>query len=455
MDLYTKAFQKLFFPLYETVLRQRKTLLYYRQANQRQWWSKKEVQVFQWNELQQLLKHAYENCKYFRKVFQDRKITPADIKTYEDFHQLPIIDKQDIRDNIDDMVADNYRDKVIYKSTGGSTGVPLRLAHDSNSYQYRVAIALRGYSWANCEDGQNVVYIWGVPVGNISKFKKMKMSLHSTLQGKHVINSFEFTPQKMDECISVINRKKPKGIVAYTTPLYNLCLYIKKNNKSVRPVESIITAAERVYDFQREVIEDVFQGEVFNSYGCREVMLIGMECEKHEGLHLQNDNLYVEVLKEGKPAAPGETGEIVITDLHNYGMPFIRYRNGDLAVVGKESCSCGRGLPLIQNVTGRALDTIQTRDGRIIPGEFFPHLMKEFEEVDRFQVVQTSIEQIKINIVKKKEFAEDKFRILKEEITKVVGMSTEVVYEFVESIPLTSTGKYRVTISEVPVSFGN
>ena len=117
-------------------------------------------------------------------------------------------------------------------------------------------------------------------------------------------------------------------------------------------------------------------------------MLIAAECEKHEGLHVTIDNLYVEILKDGKPAKPGESGEIVITDLNNYGMPFIRYKNGDIAVQSDNACSCGRGLPLIHDIDGRKMDTITAFDGKVVSGGFFPHLMKEIEEIGKFQVIQ-------------------------------------------------------------------
>jgi phenylacetate-CoA ligase len=162
------------------------------------------------------------------------------------------------------------------------------------------------------------------------------------------------------------------------------------------------------------------------------------------------DNLIVEVIKEdGSPAMPGETGDLIITDLHNYGMPFIRYRIGDMAVATDHVCSCGRGLTLLADVVGRSLDVIRTRDGRNVPGEFFPHLMKEFKGIDRFQVIQDEIDHLEVKIVKNAAFSDGEYNFIRNEIVKVVGGGMRIDYSFVASIPLTRTGKFRVTISEI------
>src|SRR5262249_25984262 len=142
---------------------------------------------------------------------------------------------------------------------------------------------------------------------------------------------------------------------------------------------SIVVGAEKLHPFQRELIERVFRAPVFETYGAREFMLIGAECDRHDGLHLTTENLLVEVLDdEGRPAPAGAEGNAVVTDLTNAGMPFLRYVNGDRAVAGFGACPCGRGLPLLRKVVGRRLDVLHTPDGRRAPGELFPHLLKDF-----------------------------------------------------------------------------
>ena len=181
-------------------------------------------------------------------------------------------------------------------------------------------------------------------------------------------------------------------------------------------------------------------------------MLIASQCEHQGGMHINADNLFVEILRDNEPVAEGEMGEVVVTDLHNYGMPFIRYKNGDLATAGKQSCPCGRGLPLIADVEGRVTDMITTADGRIITGLFFPHLMKEFEEVEHFQVVQETSDRLLVKIVQRAQISNARLEVMRSEIQKVCGDAMKIEFDIADEIPLTPSGKRRVTISKVPTS---
>ena len=387
---------------------------------------------------------------YWQEVFDKLNIGKEGITNYKDFQKLPIIEKYDIRANKSKMIARNYIGKTWTKSTGGSTGIPLELDYTADSYDWRVAVSKRGYSWAGCEDGIKQLYVWGVAIGNESWLKKIKKNIHHKILRHIYVNCFKFSKEEMEKTVKTIQRFKPKVIIGYTNPLYNFAKFINDKGIVGLNVKSVISAAEKLHEFQREEIKKAFNCEVFNTYGSREFMLIASECEKHKGLHINVENLFVEVIKEdGQPAKPGEMGDIVITDLHNYGMPFIRYRIGDMAVVSDRECGCGRGLPLLEDVVGRSLDMIKTPDGRLVPGEFFPHLMKEFKGIEKFQVVQDKVNELKFRIVKNNYFKDSEFDFMKKEIIKVIGEKMFIDFIFVDSIPLTKTGKFRVTISNL------
>jgi len=163
------------------------------------------------------------------------------------------------------------------------------------------------------------------------------------------------------------------------------------------------------------------------------------------------ENLVVEILDdEGHPVSEGEEGNVVITDLTNFGMPFIRYVNGDRAVAGAGSCPCGRGLPLLKKVTGRRLDMLRTKDGRLIPGEFFPHLLKDFPAIVQFQVMQECLDRIEVRAVLKSVLSEADRRVMNAEFHKIAGESTRVDFRQVESIPLTPAGKLQVVVNRLP-----
>jgi len=447
--MYSKIFKNVLFPLYEQGIRRRNTIRYLKLMNENQWKPHDELRASQWSMLTRLLKHAHMESPYYRDLFNSNGIDPGKINNYDDFLQIPICSRDDVVRHKDQMIANSHRENVTTKSTGGSTGTPVRFALDRDSYEWRIAAAQRGYQWANCEAGQPTLYIWGVDVGKPTWPSSTKTAIYHKAFNRKMFNCFNFTDEEMLRCVKYINRHRPTGIVAFTTAVYNFAQFIRDNKLQVAQVPSILTGAEKLYPFQRELIEEVFQGKVFNTYGCREFMLIAAECDHHEGLHVTMDNLYVEILSQGKPALPGESGEIVITDLHNYGMPFIRYKNGDIATQGKSPCSCGRGLPLIQDIDGRKMDEIIATDGKIVSGGFFPHLMKEFVEIKKYQVIQNKKDHLTIKIVLQQSLPDEKLQFCKSEIVKVMGADMELTIDYVDDIPLTATGKYRTTISEI------
>jgi phenylacetate-CoA ligase len=247
-----------------------------------------------------------------------------------------------------------------------------------------------------------------------------------------------------------MNKYQAEVIVAYTNPLYEFARFLKRESLTPAQPRSIIVGAEKLHDFQRKLIEEVFGAPIFETYGSREFMLIGAECDQHSGLHLSMENLLVEILNDdGSPTPVGQEGNVVVTDLFNYGMPFIRYVNGDRALAGFETCSCGRGLPLLKKVVGRQLDTLETPDGRKIPGEFFPHLIKEFPAVRRFQVVQEKLELITLKLVVDGGLTLADREHLLSEVRKCTGTEVDVQLQLVDDIPLTKAGKLKVVVHAV------
>ncbi len=453
--MYSHIYRNILFPFYETVLKGRNTLKYADYLERSQWHSQKKLKEIQWESLQILLKHAYVNVPFYRERFERLGIYPHDIKSPEDMNRLPFLTKQDIRDNQEKLVASNYRNKKIYATaTGGSTGAPVHIKLDHRNYEWRQAATKRVYRWADYHDGDKAAFIWGSSVGKKSLRERLKHDVDEWFKRHRIYNSFHFTKEMLPHYLREINAYRPKIIVAYTTPLYNLAKFARENGRRVWSPKAIIIGAEKLFPYQRETIEDVFSCQVFETYGCREVTSIAGECEVHDGMHINMENIYLEVVRGSKTAVAGEAGEIVLTDLTNYCMPLIRYKNEDIGALYERKCACGRGLMLLEKVHGRILDTIQTPDGKLIPGEFFPHLMKEFEEIEKFQVFQEDLDKLCIKIMMREDISKEQFDFMQGEIHKVMGDNVDVDFQFVEDIPVTQTGKFRVVHSNVPIDFG-
>ncbi len=449
MRAYGTLLRQVLLPFYDGVVKGRRTLPYWRAAQQSQWWSRQKLEDFQLAALQNLLRYAAGNCPYYQRQWRSLGLDPAQVCSLENFQAWPLITRETIREHRLRMRS-RLPMKLMHKSTGGSSGEPLHfdLCHDSNDR--RTAMMHRGYGWAGGEPGSRQLHVWGSHVGKVSAWKQWKTELHHRLENRRFLSCFEFTPENMERHWHSLRRFQPDVIVAYTNPLYEFARFLQANN--YRPVvrRSVIVGAEKLHSFQRELMEDVFQVPVFETYGSREVMLIGAECERHCGLHVSMENLLVEVLDdEGLPTPAGEEGNVVITDLFNYGMPFIRYVNGDRAVATAEHCPCGRGLSLLKKITGRRLDVLETPDGRKIPGEFFPHLFKEFPAVRRFQVLQEERERIAVKLVADGGFTLADRQLLLDEIRKSTGDAVEIDLHYVADIPLTKAGKHNVVVQRL------
>ncbi len=447
--MYGQLYRHLLLPLFDGVVKGRRTMAHWRDAEESQWWSRERLEGLQLESLQSLLQHAQKTCSYYTEDWNARRLNVSQVKSLADFSAWPLLTRDVIRRHRLKMrtTADVKR---MTKATGGSSGEPLQFDLDSGSNDRRTAMTYRGYGWAGAAPGTKQLYIWGTAVGKVPGWKRLKMDLHHRFDRHLILSCFEFTPERMRQHFERMNRYRADVIVAYTNPLYEFARFLKRESlKPVRP-NSIVVGAEKLHDFQREVIEEVFGAPIFETYGSREFMLIGAECEHHTGLHLSMENLLVEILNDdGSPTPHGEEGNVVITDLFNYGMPFIRYVNGDRAVAGFDMCPCGRGLPLLKKVVGRQLDTLETPDGRKIPGEFFPHLIKEFPAIRRFQIVQEKLESITLKLVVDGGLTLAEREQLLGEVRKCTGTQVDIRLQMVDDIPLTNAGKLKVVVHAV------
>jgi phenylacetate-CoA ligase len=306
----------------------------------------------------------------------------------------------------------------------------------------------RGYGWAGSRMGRRTMHLWAGTVGSPGVVKRWKDRVYDAAFARRMLDSFHMTETNMASYADAIDAYRPEVIVAYVGPLVRLAEWLLATGRTVARPASIIGAAEALHPFQRALIERAFGAPVYNTYGCREFMLIASECERRDGLHVNVDHLLVETLVDGKPVTTG-SGEVVVTDLFNRGMPFIRYVNGDMATHASHRCTCGRGLPTLASVDGRKLDAIRTPAGHVLPGEFFPHMLKDVPGLARFQLVQRRLDRLDLSIVRDDAFDDASLDYIRREVAKVLGDSAELHCHFVDDIPLTRSGKLRVTVSEL------
>lgn len=413
-----------------------------------------QMQALQWKCLKQLLEHAYLNVPFYRRRFDKVGLHPSAINTPEDWRQIPILTRNDVQANLEDLVATNCdRNRLHRNTTGGSTGSPMAFYEDDEHLAYHQANKLRLRAWAGFEMGDKIAMLWGadrdIPTRGWVERQRIRF-----IRRERWLNSFNVTPEKLERFARELIRWQPKYILAYASSAYLFTSFLQERGLDgrIRPI-AVETSADKLHDFQRQVIEDVFQCRVFDFYGSREIPGMAGECEMHKGLHIFSDVVYLEMLQNGQPAAPGEMGEVIVTNLPNLAMPLIRYKSGDLARTSEETCPCGRPFPLLAEIVGRAVDAISTPNGQYIHGEFFSHLFYGVDGVRRYQAYQKSLNQITVKIESSGDLSEDTLQTLREKVMAHLGPGIEVSMQTVDAIPLTPTGKYRYVISEVPLPF--
>ena len=212
----------------------------------------------------------------------------------------------------------------------------------------------------------------------------------------------------------------------------------------------ILSTSMMLLPHERKLIEKVFSCKVTDRYGCEEVSLIGCECEKHHGMHMNIEHLVIEFIKDdGTTAQAGEPGNIVVTDLMNFAMPFIRYKIEDVGVPIDTVCSCGRGLPLMGKVTGRVADFLMRKNGDRVAGiSLIENTLTEMAGIDQMQIIQNSLDDMILNIVPGRAFNEDVQLTLVRYFEKTFP-DTAITINKVEKILPEPSGKYRFSICQI------
>ncbi len=415
-----------------------------------QFLTEEELRARQWPRLKRILAHAYSNCPFYARFYDSHGLTPSDIRSWDDFRSIPLLSKKEIRAYRTDMIAhDIRRDELIPVKTSGSTGVSLFFYMDEVCRQWRRACTIRHDRWAGWDIGDRIGYMW-TPGANS---RRLRMRLRNALLNRGCnLAPVRITDEDMESFARRLLRRPVAALCGITHAIYLFALFVHSRGlRGIRP-RGVICTAMVLLKNERETIESVFDTKVFNRYGCEEVSLVASECEAHSGLHINMDALVVEVLRDGQPVAPGEAGEVVVTDLTNYAFPFIRYRLGDVAVPSAQKCPCGRGLPMLSHVEGRTADYILTPDGALVSGiSLTDHLALLILHVEQFQIVQERTDFVRFRIVRAPGFNEDSLRRLDGLVHQRLGPRMKYECEFVDKIAQEASGKYRFVISKVPL----
>jgi len=407
--------------------------------------------------LRSLLRHAGTHTTFYGDRLRRHGVISGDTVRLGQFENIPLLNKETLRTQSEALRSDDLNERDWwYNTSGGSTGEPVQFVQDQEYQQWALAVKKHFNDWTGYQVGQPRVKLWGSERDLLAGEKTLKTKVRRWVRNEYSLNAFRMGKAQMPQFVEKINDVKPVQILAYVESIYELAQFIEEEGLKVHSPRAVLSTAGTLHDHMRNTIQRVFEAPVFNRYGSREVGDIACECEEHEGLHVSAPTHYVEILRpDGTPTEPGEVGEIVVTLLTNYAMPLIRYRIGDMGAWAEGECSCGRPWPLLSEVTGRVSDTFVTDDGGRIHGEFFTHLFYGEEWVQKFQVVQESVQTITIAVVPSDlrvdpdRRYQSEMNAIREDIRSVMGETCDIMFDFREEIPPTDSGKYRYTISRV------
>ena len=365
---------------------------------------------------------------------------------------LPVWTRHDQREFFGQQ--ERPHDSMFAHQTSGSTSLPVRFHITRASWEWRNAIVDRAYGWAQAEEGRRSLYVWAADQARPSLGQRIKHGVHMRLQRRVLFDAFvQFGDAERAACVQLINRFRPHAIVGYTGQLVDIARYVRDHPGALAwKAKTLVNAAEGLQPGQRELLQSTLVDQVFLSYGCREFMSIGMECDRHVGYHLNTDNLRVEVVDgQGRAVAPGEEGRIVVTDFHNAATPFIRYEIGDIGVMAPagERCACGLPFPLLKSVDGRMQDVVHTSNGPI-SALYVTYTMRQFDDwIEGYQVVQDAHDRVKVRLLTKTELTPGRLAPVEALLRKKLGEGMQIEFERVPELARRRSGKVALVISSI------
>jgi phenylacetate-CoA ligase len=399
-----------------------------------------------------LLKYATENIPYYKKVAQDRDIKLSEGRVFDDLKKFPLLTKSLIHKHFDELYR--FRDKSYYRaSTSGSTGEPIQCYQDRESRAQARALSALFDDWSGYQAGQRKLLIWAIETDSGGPDHPKMWQIRNFVRNYRWIDSRKLNPLETHSYVESINTFGPVQIFGFPESVFRLSEFIKRDGLEVHSPKAVMTGGETLHAHVREGIERVFHASVFNRYGSMEVNGVACECERHQGLHVAMPIQYVEVVPSDGldvAASPGE-GEVIVTSLVNYTMPLIRYRIEDMASWG-EACDCGRGWPVLKEVTGRTLDYFRLRDGTLVYTDVAS--FGNYPWIRKYQLIQEDFDYVRLLVVPQETGPGQApprrdLQKITLRIQEYMGNTCKVEIQAVEEIPLSPSGKYRYWISKV------
>ncbi len=446
--MYEKIFQRAVFPLLDRLNRTEisKVLAFLGETES---YSASDLRGLQDRKLSAILSWTRDHSDFYRDFWSTADQERRASSDYPELDGLPVVTKEDLRESASQFPLPEYEGKVLEIKTSGSTGTPMLFLRSQEQESWFWATRMRIWQWAGYELGQPYLAM------NLNKREKWSKRVQDLL---FRCTYLSYNAENLDSqgVMEALRRSRAVHINAFGSTLHLLARYMRDNAVSNPGVRVLTTTGDNLSQEHRDEIESAFGVPVIDYYGAGgEGTHLASQCTQADGYHQHVENSIIEILRDGRPAKPGEVGAVVITQLDNRAMPLVRYDVGDLATAGDgEPCPCGRAHPTIRAINGRACDVILTpRGGALLPQFFFIGPFKLLDNIQKYQVVQEELDRLVVKLVADpgcdKAASEEAIR---EYISQAAEGSLKIDFEWVDEIPLTGSGKPRPVISNISAS---
>ncbi|MBL8445226.1 MAG: phenylacetate--CoA ligase family protein [Zoogloeaceae bacterium] len=450
MSLYTQICSNILFPLHER-LKGHHSVALRKQLEQSQHWPRERLDAYRVERLRAFLTQIGQTVPYYRELFARSGFRPEQITSLDVLTQLPLLTKADIRAATDTLKAENHGPLSRY-NTGGSSGEPLIFYMGKGRKSHDVAAKWRATRWWGVDIGDPELVVWGSPVelGAQDRIRQLR----DRLMRSELLPAFEMSPANLDRFVQTIRDCRPAMLFGYPSSLSLIARHAQQNGIAMDKlgIKVAFVTSERLYDEQRKLISDVFGCPVANGYGARDAGFIAHECP-HGSLHISAEDIIVETVDaDGQPTPEGVAGEIVVTHTGTVDFPFVRYRTGDVGVLSNKPCACGLTLPVLSEIQGRTTDFVVAHDGTIMHGLALIYTVRDLPGVEKFKIVQESIDRTEVLIVTNAHFDRAAEQRIVHDFKARLGSEVEVIIRQVDDIPPEKTGKYRYVTSKLVVA---
>ena len=409
----------------------------------------------QWRALRSMVSYAERESPFYGEQFAAAGVRASDLQRPEDFLAFPITTREALQTNLSDVVTPRPSRLMREAATGGTTGYPLRFFRDLNSLSAHRAIDIYLDTWVGWRPGQWRALIWGA-APDIAGHERLRARLRRALLDRtSILSALDMTPDRMTRFAAELKRRRPRMTLAYPSAMAIFARFVLDSNLAPVPTGPIVVTAETLLPEHRELAQAAFGATVFDRYGCRECGMVASECDYHDGLHILTESVYLEIVRNGQACSTGEHGRVLLTDLQNRAMPFIRYHVGDLAALSDRQCPCGRESPMLAWVGGREADWFVSASGALVSGTVLSSSLGELAKrgvTGQVQLVQEAPGQLRVKVAGPP-LPSHVLGELRAYLTRYLGHSA-IIFESVPAILPEASGKHRVAVRrfEVPAA---